>query len=270
MRFFKNKTTLILSSVIVLCFFFGLVAVIFAAIVSTNKSVQEEYSAQTSKIATMVETESDNGSVASLDAVLIKTDESTTATETDDITDPIQSETETQVDGINSFWIEFIDVGQGDSALIQCDGHYMLIDGGPPSASSIVYTILKNKEIDKLDYMIATHPDADHIGGLSGALNFASVGVCYSPVESHDTKTFESLVKYLNKQNASITVPTTGTEFQLGRATVEILGPIHKSDDTNNNSIVTRITVGEVSFLFMGDAELEEEKSLIEAGIGLS
>ena len=170
----------------------------------------------------------------------------------------------------SSFWIEYIDVGQGDSALIQCDGHYMMIDGGPSSASSIVYTILKNKEIKSLDYMIATHPDADHIGGLSGALNYAKVGICYSPVSNHDTKTFNSLVKYLNKQGISPTVPSSGTVFYLGSAKVELIGPIVLNADTNNNSIVTRITYGSRRFLFMGDAEYEEENSLINAKKDLS
>ena len=178
---------------------------------------------------------------------------------------------ETNVDeGAGSFWIKFIDVGQGDSALIQCDGHYMMIDGGPSSASSVCYTILKNSGIDYLDYMIATHPDADHIGGLSGALNYSKVGICYSSVTYHDTKTFESLVKYLNEQNKSITVPKPGTKFNLGNATVEILGPIYNSADTNNNSIVAKITYGSTSFLFMGDAEMEEESSLINSGVSLS
>ena len=68
----------------------------------------------------------------------------------------------------STFWIEFIDVGQGDSALIQCDNHYMLIDGGNASASSTIYSVLKSKNISVIDYMIATHPDKDHIGGLSG------------------------------------------------------------------------------------------------------
>lgn len=175
--------------------------------------------------------------------------------------------TTTEVTGSNEsdspFWVEYIDVGQGDAALIACDGHYMMIDGGPSSASSVVYTILKNKDIKELDYMIATHPDEDHIGGLSGALNYATVGTCYSPVTSHTTKTFKSLVKYLKKQDVELTVPAPGDSFNLGSAVVEILGPIEEGTETNNNSIITKITYGSTSFLFMGDAEYEEETSLI-------
>lgn len=164
-----------------------------------------------------------------------------------------------------AFWIEFIDVGQGDSALIQCDGHYMMIDGGPSDASSLVYTILKNNGITDLDCMIATHPDADHIGGLSGALNYAKVTKCYCSVTNHDTKTFNSLLKYLGKQNVTLTVPKAGEAFYLGSALVELVGPIYTSSDTNNNSIVVKITYGNTSFIFMGDAEEEEESSILAA-----
>ena len=168
------------------------------------------------------------------------------------------------------FWVEFIDVGQGDAALVQCDGHYMLIDGGPAKASSTIYTILSKNKINQLDVMIATHPDGDHIGGLSGALNYATVKTCYSPVVEHDTKPFKNLVKYLDKQSVSVTVPKAGEHFALGSATVEIIGPITAIDDTNNSSIVTKVTYGKTSFLFMGDAETDEENSLIKAKTDLS
>ena len=168
------------------------------------------------------------------------------------------------------FWIAFLDVGQGDSAIVQCDGHYMLIDGGSTSASSVVYSILKKLDIDYLDYIIATHPDEDHIGGLSGALNYASAGVCYSPVLEYESKPFESLVKYLNKQNASLVVPLDDTTFQLGDATVELFIPFERCSDINNNSIVTKVTYKNESILFMGDAEEEEENALLDAGKDLS
>lgn len=165
----------------------------------------------------------------------------------------------------DSFWIEFIDVGQGDAALIQCDGHYMLIDGGPSDASSLIYTILKNNSIMTIDCIISTHPDADHVGGLSGALNYATVKKCYSPVISHDTKTFKSFLKYLNKQNVSITIPKAGDGFKLGSADVDIVGPIYNNSSTNSDSIVVKIKYGKNSFLFMGDAETDEEASILAA-----
>lgn len=170
----------------------------------------------------------------------------------------------------DNFWVEFIDVGQGDCALIQCDGHYMIIDGGPSKASSTVYTILKNKGIKTIDLMIATHPDEDHIGGLSGALNYSSVGTVLSPVKQHDTKTFESLSKYVSKQGKTFMVPKTGDLYNLGTAKINILGPINSSADTNNQSIVVKVTYGVNSFIFTGDAEEEEENSIIRKYKGLN
>lgn len=169
----------------------------------------------------------------------------------------------------SSFWVEYIDVGQGDAALVQCDGRYMLIDGGPSDASSILYTILKQKNITTIDVIIATHPDADHIGGISGALNFASANICFSPVKDHDTRQFKSMVRYLNKRGISITVPEAGQSFMLGSAQVDLIGPVTAVDDSNNSSIVTMITYGDTKFLFMGDAEEDEEKAISRAGYSL-
>lgn len=167
--------------------------------------------------------------------------------------------------GQSSFQIDFIDVGQGDSALVQCDGHYMLVDGGDSKKSSLIYTYLKNRSISYLDVMVATHPDEDHIGGLSGALNYADVGVAYCSVTSHDTKVFQSFVKYLAKQGKTITVPNAGDVFMVGSARVTVLGPRKLSSSQNNNSIVLRIEYGGTSFLLAGDAETEEENSLLNS-----
>lgn len=165
----------------------------------------------------------------------------------------------------SSFQVDFINVGQGDAALVQCDGHYMLIDGGDSKQSSLIYSYLKQQSITHLDYIVATHPDADHIGGLSGALNYATVGIAFSPVTEHDTKTFRSFLKYLTKQDVPITVPVAGDVFNLGSATVTVLGPTSVSEDSNNSSIVLRIVYGNTSFLFTGDAEEAEEKAILNS-----
>lgn len=165
----------------------------------------------------------------------------------------------------STFQIDFIDVGQGDAALVECDGHYMLVDGGGSKKSDLIYTYLKNRKITYLDYIVATHPDADHIGGLSAALNYAAVGTALSPVTTHTTKTFQSFLKYLQKQNKQITVPAAGDTFMLGSASVYVLGPVSASEESNNNSIVLRIVYGETSFLLTGDAEFDEEREIIDS-----
>lgn len=165
--------------------------------------------------------------------------------------------------------VTWLDVGQGDAAVIQCGGQTMLIDGGKPEKSSYIYAWLQQHGLSYLDVIVATHVDADHIGGLSGALNYASVGTAYCPVTTGTTETFQSFVKYLAKRDRSITVPTAGETFALGGAQVQILGPLHSAEDSNDNSIVLKVSFGATSFLFTGDAERAEEQDLLNAGVNL-
>ena len=165
-----------------------------------------------------------------------------------------------------SFQVHFIDVGQADAALVICDGHYMLIDGGNAEDSDLVYSYLERHGAKNLDYMVASHAHEDHIGGLSGALNYAKVDTALCPVTEYSSKVFQDMVKYLEQQGKSLTVPAPGDKFDLGSARVEILGPVQEYDDTNDTSIVLRIDYGETSFLFTGDMETGAEKDLLESG----
>ena len=165
--------------------------------------------------------------------------------------------------------VTWLDVGQGDAAVIQCDGQSMLIDGGKPEKSSYIYAWLQQHGLSYLDVIVATHVDADHIGGLSGALNYASVGTAYCPVTTGTTETFQSFVKYLAQRGKQITVPIAGETFALGGAQVQILGPLHSAEDSNDNSIVLKVSFGATSFLFTGDAERAEEQDLLNAGVNL-
>jgi len=179
-----------------------------------------------------------------------------------------QSQSEAPPEG-SSFEIHFIDVGQADSALVICDGHYMLIDGGNAEDSDLVYSYLERHGAKHLDCMVATHAHEDHIGGLSGALNYATVDTAYCPVTEYSSNVFQNMVKYLDQQGKSLTVPEPGDKFDLGSAQVEILGPVKEYDDTNDTSIVLRIDYGETSFLFTGDMETGAERDLVDSGADL-
>ena len=170
----------------------------------------------------------------------------------------------------STFEIHFIDVGQADAALVLCDGKAMLIDGGNAEDSSLLYTYLKNHNISHLDYVIGTHAHEDHIGGLAGALNYASVGTAYCPATSYDTKAFGNFVKALDKHGVSITVPSTGDSFTLGSAACTILAVNTDSSDPNNTSIVLRIVYGDTSFLFTGDAERVVEQAILNRGTNIN
>lgn len=166
--------------------------------------------------------------------------------------------------------VHFLDVGQGDCAIIACDGEFMIIDGGPPSASQYLYWYIREKlEINEFRYMIATHPHEDHIGGLSAALNAAMTDVLMTPVLEWDTRAFESMMKYADLQGTPVIVPEEGDTFQLGGATVTILSCWPEAWDANCMSIVCRVDYSEVSFLFTGDAEDLLEYILIDGGAEL-
>ena len=182
--------------------------------------------------------------------------------------EPAESQSNELPEG-SYFEIDFFDVGEADSTLVKCDGHYMLIDGGNPGSSSFLYSYLEQNEIDYIDYMVCTHAHEDHAGGLAGALNYAKVGLAYAPVTEYDTRAFNSFVKYLEQQGKSITIPAADDHFMLGNASVRIVGPVDMSlagDNANNTSIVVHITYGDTAFLITGDAEEIEEQSIVEAG----
>ena len=192
-------------------------------------------------------------------------------TQQEEASKPVEEQSYTTAPPVDSsFEIHFIDVGQGDCSLILCDGKAMLIDGGEASESSKVFAYLKKLGVNHLDYIVATHAHSDHIGGLSGALNYASVDTALCPVTSYDSKTFSSFTKYLGQHGVSITVPEPGDTFSLGSASVTILGPQRSYEDTNDTSIVMKVVYGKTSFLFTGDAERTAEADILDAGYDLS
>ena len=166
--------------------------------------------------------------------------------------------------------IYYVDVGQADSTIVICDDAVLMIDGGNVADSQFIFSMLRNTlGISHIDHMIATHPHEDHVGGLAAALNACSVDVLYTPVLEYDTKAFYSMVKYAQKQGTEIIVPTSGHSFMVGTARVDILGPLKKYKNTNDLSIICKLTYGQTTFLFGGDAEWEAEHDLVESGANL-
>ena len=168
------------------------------------------------------------------------------------------------VDG--SFTIHFIDVGQADSALVTCDGHTMLIDGGNVDDSNVLYSVMQRETDGHLDYVVGTHAHEDHIGGLSGAFEAVTADMTLCPVTEYDSKAFRNFASHAEQKGGGITIPDVGDTYTLGEAEFTIVGVNSAPDDTNNTSIVLRIVYGDTSFLFTGDAEQETENVILASG----
>ena len=165
--------------------------------------------------------------------------------------------------------LHFIDVGQGDAALLCCNGHNMLIDGGSSQSSSRIYTYLMKHGIKTLDFIVATHPHDDHAGGLAGALNAARAERALSSTAEAEGRAFQSFLKYLGQQGVTVEIPQPGDTFDLGTAHITVLGPLRASQNVNDTSLILRVSFGDFHALFTGDAEYEEEADILASGTEL-
>lgn len=164
--------------------------------------------------------------------------------------------------------VHYIDVGQGDATLITCGDSSMLIDAGNNNMGTTVQYYLTKQGITKLNYVVGTHPDADHIGGLDVVLYKFDCETFFMPDIVKDTKTYQEVVDVAGIKRLTITQPEVGDSYPLGAASFTILSPsvAEGERDANNSSIVIRLVYGETSFLFSGDAEAEEERTIVESG----
>ena len=167
----------------------------------------------------------------------------------------------------------FIDVGQGDANLIELpNGETMLIDAGIQSSGDDIVEYIENLGYDTIDYVIATHPHADHIGGMAEVIEAFNIETIYMPRAVSTSKTYENLLETIQDKGLSIKTGRAGVEVS-NEDNLDIVMVAPNSEDysnLNNYSIVLKITYGDVSFLYTGDAEednLEEITSDIASDV---
>ncbi len=170
--------------------------------------------------------------------------------------------------------VHYIDVGKADAIFITCNDKNILIDSGNVEPQNPVVEYLKRQQVSKLDLVIASHQDKDHIGGMSNILYEFEIDKFMMPQLPDNlipsSNCYESMMYVLSEKDIPISFPKCGENFQLGDMQINILGPVKQSNDsTNNNSIVMQIIYKDAKFLFMGDAEEEEEYDILDLGINI-
>ncbi len=165
--------------------------------------------------------------------------------------------TSTTAQASTNVTIKFIDVGQGEAILIALPEKTMLIDAGPTGSASKIAQVLQELGRDKIDYLVATHPDEDHIGGMADIISSTQIGTIYAPNKTNNTATYKKFLTAIQNNNLQITLAEAGTVIdQTDDYKLEILWPTKDANfpDTNDYSIIIKLTVGTKTFLFTGDA----------------
>lgn len=166
--------------------------------------------------------------------------------------------------------VHFLDVGQGDATLITCDGHAMLIDAGDDTKGTAIQNYLKKQKIKSLDYLILTHPDADHIGGAPVIITKFEIAKVFVSNFEKDNSTYRKLIQALDDNNLKSSTPAVKSKYSLGTAEFTILAPNDTYETPNDSSIALLLKNGKNSFLFTGDAEATAEMDILANGIDIS
>ncbi|RLL46616.1 MBL fold metallo-hydrolase [Oceanobacillus piezotolerans] len=164
--------------------------------------------------------------------------------------------------------VHFINVGQGDATYIKMPGgEDVLIDGGRQGQGDEIIAYLKKQKVDDIEIMIATHPDADHIGGLDEVLKAYKVESVYAPKVSHTTQAYKNFLQAVKNEKLTIKTAKADVKLPLKYVTAKFVGPVknYNKSDLNNWSAVLHVTYNKNKFLFAGDAEKASETDMIKA-----
>lgn len=172
------------------------------------------------------------------------------------------------------FSVHFINVGQGDCALIKTPDGNMLIDAGENGYEPAVLEYLEEQGVDSLKYLVATHPHSDHIGGVAEVIDAVPVENVIMPKLSKNntptTATYEKMLTSIQNSSAKVIAAKPGNEYSFGGAQFTVLAPFEQDENLNNMSVVIKLNYKGYSFMFSGDAEKEVESQILEAGYDIS
>lgn len=165
----------------------------------------------------------------------------------------------------NNMVTHFIDVGQGDCILIQVNNKNLLIDSGTSDSKEKLVRYLKNNNITKLDYVVATHPHDDHIGGMFSVIKTFQVDNFYAPKVTASTQSFEDMIVALKRKNLKINIAKPNVVLDLGPNTSCVMLSPNKTNykDINNYSCAIKVSYKNSTYLFTGDIEKLAEEELL-------
>lgn len=170
--------------------------------------------------------------------------------------------------------VHYIDVGQGDCTLIKSKDFIMLIDSGESYNSRKILNYLKMQKVDTIDYLVATHPHSDHIGGMSEIIKNVDIKNIFMPRLSLEntptTNLYANFLDSVKNSSAKVKLVDKAENFSFEGISFEILSPCIQYNDLNNMSIIIKLTYKDTKFLFMGDAEKEVEQDLANKNIDLT
>jgi competence protein ComEC len=260
---FNNKNWIRVCSVVIPFIIYSIAASPTATSTDSVVATSSQINSSSSDISSAISSQTSSALLTSSSSAA-SSSSSSKSDDTSVTTEVVTEKAEAPASGAK-LTVHYIDVGQGDSEFLELpNGQTMLIDAGNPENGSQIVSYIKELGHNKIDYLIATHPHADHIGGMATVVNSLDIGSVYMPKVSTNTKTFEGLLTAIQNKGLKVNTAKSGINLlKSGNLNIDIIAPCGTSyDDLNQYSAVLKVTYGANKFLFTGDAGAESEAQI--------